>query len=39
MDLSYEVLNFDFSQGTAYITEVKVRGEKKTSADLPDICA
>ena len=29
MDLSYEVLNVDFGQGAAKISEVKVEGRKK----------
>ena len=33
MDLSNEVLNIDFGQGAAKISEVKVGGRKRVSAD------
>ena len=36
IDLSYEVLNIDFGQGAAKISEVKVRGQKKISVDSAD---
>ena len=36
MDLSYEVLKIDIGQGATEISEVKVGGQKKTSADSAD---